>query len=75
MYRGRDDDAVLAEAFDDPVIVGALIQLSRTNDLARRRPCAGPWPYTSSAGTASCMAMSQTRKLSQRRRRKTCWRF
>ena len=34
MDRTRDDDAVLAEAFDDPAIVAALIELSKTNELA-----------------------------------------
>ena len=35
--HARDDDyAVLAEAFDDPAIVRALIELSRTNGLAMR---------------------------------------
>jgi hypothetical protein len=32
--RTRHDDAVIAEAFDDPAIVVALIELSRTNELA-----------------------------------------
>jgi hypothetical protein len=31
-----EDDAVLAEAFDDPAIVRALIRLSRTNELAMK---------------------------------------
>jgi hypothetical protein len=32
------DNAVLAEGFDDPTIVRALIELSKTNELANRRP-------------------------------------
>jgi hypothetical protein len=30
----HDDDAVIAEAVDDPAVITVLIELSRTNELA-----------------------------------------